>query len=81
MVRIPGVSLDDDLEAQMRNVFEGQARIWGAPLLSHMIYARRPGIFRGMRAMWTGLSSSGLLDAGLHALVNRRVAQINGCVF
>jgi AhpD family alkylhydroperoxidase len=31
--------------------------------------------------MWTGIAASGLIDAGLQALVNRRVAAINGCEF
>ena len=32
-------------------------------------------------ACGAGLDQSGLLDPGLVALVNRRVAAINGCVF
>ena len=43
--------------------------------------ARRPSIFRGARAMWTGLGASGLIDGRLAALVNRRVAALNGCEF
>jgi AhpD family alkylhydroperoxidase len=31
--------------------------------------------------MWGGLEASGLLDPRLVALVNRRVAALNGCVF
>jgi hypothetical protein len=31
--------------------------------------------------MWTGLGSSGLIDGGLVALINRRVAALNGCEF
>jgi hypothetical protein len=58
-----------------------QSDRWGAPLLNHLIYARRPSIFRGVRGMWTGLDASGLLDPGLVALVNRRVAALNGCEF
>jgi hypothetical protein len=53
----------------------------GVPLLNHLLYARRPTIFRGVRAMWTGLDSSGLIDGRLVALINRRVATINGCDF
>ncbi|MEZ4562899.1 MAG: hypothetical protein R2853_09190 [Thermomicrobiales bacterium] len=53
----------------------------GEPLANHLLYARRPSIFRGVRAMWGGLSQSGLLAAGLVALLNRRVALINHCAF
>jgi AhpD family alkylhydroperoxidase len=31
--------------------------------------------------MYSGLDSSGLIDAKLVALINRRVAAINGCEF
>jgi alkylhydroperoxidase family enzyme len=65
----------------IKDVLDAQARTWGDPLLNHLIYARRPSIFRGARAMWTGLDASGLLDEGLKALINRRVAAINGCEF
>ena len=64
-----------------RRVFEAQAKKWGAPLINHLVHARRPTIFRGVRAMWTGLDGSGLLDPRLVALLNRRVARHNGCEF
>ena len=80
MARIEGV--DPDLaRGPIKAVFEAQARKWGAPLLNHLLYARRPTIFRGARAMWSGLDSSGLIDGRLVSLINRRVATINGCEF
>jgi hypothetical protein len=80
MARIEGVNpvhADD----YVGNVLAAQARRWGAPLLNHLIYARRPSIFRGARGMWTGIDASGLIDAKLRALVNRRVAALNRCEF
>ncbi len=62
-------------------VLEAQTERWGGPLLNHLIYARRPTIFRGARAMWGGLDASGLVDPALVALINRRVAALNGCEF
>ncbi len=59
-------------------MLEAQAKRWGGPLLNHLLYARRPTIFRGARAMWGGLDASGLLDP---ALTNRRIAYLNGCEF
>ena len=38
-------------------------------------------IFHGVRGMWGGIDSSGLIDAKLQAMVNRRVAYLNGCEF
>lgn len=78
--RMDGVdpaSVDPSIKA----VLQAQARKWGGPLLNHLIYARRPTIFRGARAMWTGIGGSGLIDDRLQALVNRRVASHNGCEF
>ena len=68
-------------ETPVRKVLEAQAKKWGAPLLNHLLYARRPTIFRGVRGMWSGLDSSGLVDPKLVALIDRRVAALNGCVF
>lgn len=80
MARIPDANIEK-AERAIRSVLEAQTKKWGAPLLNHQIYARRPSIFRGVRAMWTGLDASGLIDARLLALINRRVAFLNGCEF
>ena len=80
MARIEGVD-PGRAQGQIRAVFEAQTKKWGTPLLNHLLYARRPTIFRGARAMWSGLDSSGLIDGKLVALINRRVATINGCEF
>lgn len=80
MARIDGVK-PGEAEGSIKQVFDAQAKKWGAPLLNHLVYARRPTIFRGARGMWTGIDSSGLIDGGLQALINRRVASINKCEF
>ena len=80
MARIPGVD-PEKADRYARDTFETQKKTWGAPLLNHLVYARRPSIFRGARAMWMGIDASGLIDAGLRSLINRRVAAINGCEF
>jgi hypothetical protein len=70
-----------EVDRQIQAVFDAQTKAWGAPLVNHLLYARRPTIFRGVRAMWTGIAASGLIDPKLQALINRRVASINGCDF
>ena len=80
MARIAGAA-PEKTDKQVRAVLVTQAEKWGSPLENHLLYARRPSIFRGVRAMWSGLDASGLLDPKLVALVNRRVATLNGCVF
>jgi len=43
MARIPDAD-PDTLEPRIRAVLEAQRKKWGAPLLNHRIYARRPSI-------------------------------------
>jgi hypothetical protein len=80
MARIEGVD-PLQVDGSVKAVFEAQTRKWGRPLLNHLLYARRPSIFRGARAMWTGIDGSCLIDPALQALINRRVAMLNGCAF
>jgi alkylhydroperoxidase family enzyme len=69
------------VDRNIRAVLDAQAKKWGAPLLNHLVYARRPSIFRAVRGMWSGLDASGLIDARLQMMINRRVAFLNGCEF
>ena len=80
MSRIRGVEPSKSTP-YIRRVLEGQSKIWGGPLLNHLVYARRPDLFRAVRGMWAGLNRDELLPAATVALVNRRVAALNGCVF
>jgi hypothetical protein len=64
----------EETDRYIRGVFEAQSKAWGSPLLNHLVYARRPSIFKGARSMWTGIDA-------LRSLINRRVASLNGCVF
>ena len=80
MSRIPGID-PQTAEPAIKAVFEAQARKWGGPLLPSLVFGRRPSIFKAVRGMWAGLDASGLIDPKLIALVNRRVAAHNGCVF
>ena len=80
MARIAGVNFGE-VDRYTKDVLDAQQKKWGTPLLNHLVYARRPTIFRGARAMWTGIESSGLIEAKLQALINRRIASINRCEF
>lgn len=80
MARIDGVN-PDETNGYVKQVFDAQTKKWGAPLLNHLLYARRPTIFRGARGMWTGIDGSGSIEGSLQALINRRVAFLNNCEF
>ncbi len=80
MPRIPEADREN-AEKPIRAVLDAQEKKWGAPLANHLIYARRPAIFRAVRGMWSGIDASGLIDEKLQVLLNRRVAYLNGCEF
>ena len=80
MARVANANLAE-ADKYITSVLGAQEKQWGGPLLNHLVYARRPSIFKGARGMWTGLDASGLLDPALVSLVNRRVAFHNGCDF
>ncbi len=80
MSRVPGID-PADADPRMAAVLAAQTEAWGAPLVNHLVYARRPSLFKGARGMWAGLAQSGLLDEPLVALVNRRMASRIGGAF
>ena len=53
MQRVEGVDPGRVTDEYTAKVLAAQARTWGVPLLNHLMYARRPTIFRGARGMWT----------------------------
>jgi hypothetical protein len=79
-MRIPPAS-PTAVPPEISRVLDAQAKKWGSPLLNHLIYARIPPLFRGVRGMWGALGQLGLIDLQLESLVNRRVAAHNRCVF
>jgi hypothetical protein len=80
MSRVEGVD-PSRAEGPQKAAFDAQTRRWGAPLLPHLVHARRPTIYRGVSAMWAGIEGSGLVDPKLRAMLNRRVAALNQCAF
>jgi len=78
--RIAGID-PAQADTYAKSVFEAQTKLWGDPLINHRVYARRPTIFRAVRGMFSGIDASGLLSPALRAMINRRVAALNGCVF
>ena len=70
-----------ECDGYVAKTLAAQRAHWGAPLANHLVYAHRPALCRAARGMWTGLDRDELLGAALVALVNRRVAALNGCVF
>lgn len=80
MSRIKGID-PDRATGRVARVLQAQRDSWGQPLANHLIYARRPDLFRGARGMWSALDNDGILGTALVCLINRRVAALNGCAF
>ncbi|MEO8033859.1 MAG: hypothetical protein ABI837_05460 [Acidobacteriota bacterium] len=80
MARVDDIDVEK-ADPAVRAVLKAQETLWGGPLLNHLLYARRPSIFKGVRAMWSGIGTSGLIEPKLQALINRRVAWLNHCEF
>ena len=80
MSRIPPVD-PETASGYVKRMLKAQRSNWGAPLNNHLVYARRPDLFRAVRGMWTSLDKDQLLGEVLVTLINRRVAMLNGCVF
>jgi hypothetical protein len=80
MARVTNADVEN-ADPAIKAVLNAQEKKWGGPLLNHLIYARRPTIFRAVRGMWSGIDASGLIDGKLQAIINRRVAFLNGCEF
>jgi alkylhydroperoxidase family enzyme len=78
MPRIGGLEIDQ-VEDDLRAVYESQEQFYGAALYNHKVLARRPPVFRGFRAMWKALEEGALLPARLRDLVNLKVASLIGC--
>lgn len=80
MPRIPEVD-PEKAPPRVKATLDAQRELFGAPLNNHLLYAHSEEIFRGARGVWSALDKAGLLEPGLAALVNRRVASRVGCVF
>ena len=80
MARIRGAT-KNEVPDDIRVIYEQQERDRGAPLPNTPVYALRPSIWRGHRALAAGIEESGLLDAQLRRLATLRAAFINGCPF
>jgi hypothetical protein len=80
VARIDGIDAEQ-AEGYTARVLAAQTKTWGAALLNHKLYARRPDLFKAVRGMFSALNRDKALDERLVSLINRRVAALNGCVF
>ena len=80
MPRVPELP-DAPEDPLARELFAHQIENEGFVFNTSRVYGIRPTIMRGLGLLQQGVNESGLLGGDLKALVNVRVASINGCPF
>lgn len=70
-----------DGNAILEEIYARDRETLGEVLNTTKVYAHCPPILRAAKLLGKALEESGLLDPQLRALINVRVAQINGCPF
>ena len=65
----------------LTELYQKEQEVFGFVLNTTKVMAQRPGILRAAKSLGAAIDRSGLLPKELIALVNLRVALINGCPF
>ena len=65
----------------LQDLYAKEQDAFGFVLNTTRVMAHRPGILRAVKQLGAAIDRSGLLSKELIALVNLRVALINGCPF
>jgi alkylhydroperoxidase family enzyme len=65
----------------LQDLYAKEQEAFGFVLNTTRVLAQRPGILRAVKLLGASIDRSGLLSKELIALVNLRVALINGCPF
>jgi alkylhydroperoxidase family enzyme len=65
----------------LTELYTKEQEAFGFVLNTTRVMAQRPGILRAAKQLGAAIDRSGLLPKDLIALVNLRVALINGCPF
>lgn len=80
MARIRGVT-KDEAPGEVRAIFEEQEKRYGSVRNTARVYALRPTIYEGVRALGKGIQDSGLIEPELRHLLCVKAASINGCPY
>ena len=72
---------EDRGDPVLKPIFEKERELFGDLLNPTKVMAHCPPILRAAKLLGQSVQQSGLLPASLIALVNVRVASINGCPF
>jgi alkylhydroperoxidase family enzyme len=80
---MPRISEIEDVgnDPVLKEIFERERAMFGDLLNPTKVMAHCPPILRAAKLLGASIEQSGLLPRALLALVNFRVASINGCPF
>jgi hypothetical protein len=65
----------------LKEIFDKERELFGFVFNTTKVQAHRPGILRAAKQFGAAIERSGLLGPEMIALLNLRVALINGCRF
>ncbi len=71
----------EEAAPEVQPIFDQNLKAFGQVLNSTGLYAYRPSIQLGVRALSDGITASGLIPSRLRFLINLRVASQVGCNF
>ena len=71
----------EDASADVRSLYDGNLKAFGQILNTTGIWAYRPTIQLGVKALADGIQASGLVSDKLRCLLNVRIASQLGCGF
>lgn len=80
MARIHALTRDE-APLEVRAIYDANISTYGEVLNSTGIYAYRPTIQLGVKALGEGVVASGLIPTRLRCLINVRVASLVGCPY
>jgi len=78
MARIRGLE-KSEVPPAIQEIYALQEEQYGTILNNTKVYAHCPGILLALRGLDQAIGDSGLIDPTLRALLNVRIAEINGC--
>ena len=78
MARIPALTREE-APADVRSIYDANLTSFGQVLHTTGIYAYRPSIQLGVKALGEGIQKSGLISDKLRCLINVRIASQVGC--
>ena len=80
MTRVPALTREE-APADVRSLYDANLKVFGQIMNTTGVWAHRPTIQLGVKALADGIQQSGLISDKLRCLINVRIAGRVGCGF